>query len=45
VTWFCVPSFCNCIGGVMASVLASSVVDRDFKLQSDQAKDYSNGTC
>jgi hypothetical protein len=30
----------NCIGGVMVSVLASSVVVRGFEPQSGQAKDY-----
>jgi hypothetical protein len=30
----------NHIGGVMVSVLASSVVDREFKPRSGQTKDY-----
>jgi hypothetical protein len=30
----------NRIGGVMVSLLASSVVDRVFELRSDQTKDY-----
>ena len=33
------------IGGVMASVLASSVVDRWLELQSGQTKDYKIGIC
>jgi hypothetical protein len=35
--------FINSIGGVMVSVLASSAVDRWFKPQSDQTKDYEIG--
>ena len=30
----------NRIGGVMVSVLASSAVDRGFKIRSGQTKDY-----
>ena len=30
---------CNCIGGVMGSVLASSVVDRGFEPQSCEFKE------
>ena len=39
--------FINHIGGVMVSVLASSVqvVDRGFEPQSDQTKDYKIGIC
>jgi hypothetical protein len=33
------------IGGVMASVLVSSVVDRGFKPRSGQTKDYKIGIC
>jgi hypothetical protein len=33
------------IGGVMASVLASSAVDRGFEPQSGQTKDYKIGIC
>jgi hypothetical protein len=32
----------NRIGGVMVSVLASSAVDRGFKSQSSQTKNYKN---
>ena len=35
----------NCIGGVMLSVLVSSVVDRGFELQSYQTKHYKIGIC
>jgi hypothetical protein len=35
----------NCIGGVMVSVLTSSVVDREFQLPSGQTKDYKIGIC
>jgi hypothetical protein len=35
----------NRIGGLMVSVLASSVVDRGFELQSGQTKDYKIGIC
>ena len=35
----------NCIGGVMASVLASSVVDHGFEPRSGQTKDYKIGIC
>ena len=35
----------NCIGGVMVSVLASSVVDRGFEPRSGQTKDYKIGIC
>ena len=33
------------IGGVMVSVLASSVVYREFKPRSGQTKDYQTGIC
>ena len=33
------------IGGVMVSVLASSVVDRGFEPRSGQTKDYKIGIC
>ena len=33
----------ECIGGVMVSVLASSVVDPGFEPQSDQVKDFKIG--
>ena len=33
----------NCIGGAMVSVLASSVVDREFEHRSGQIKDYKIG--
>ena len=39
----CASSIVNRIGGVMVSVLASSVVDRGFEHRSDQIKDYKNG--
>ena len=35
----------NCIGGVMVSVIASSVVDRGFEPWSGQIKDYKIGIC
>ena len=35
----------NRIGGVMVSVLASSVVDRGFELRLGEAKDYKTGIC
>ena len=35
----------NCIGGVMVSVLASSVVDRGFEPRPGQTKDYDIGIC
>ena len=35
----------NRIEGVMASVLASCVVDRGFEPRSDQNKDFIIGTC
>ena len=35
----------NCISVVMVSVLASSAVDRGFKPQSGQTKDYEIGIC
>ena len=35
----------NLIGGVMVSMLASSVVDRVFELWSGQTKDYKTGIC
>ena len=35
----------NHIGGVMVSVLASSVVGRGFEPRSDQTKDYKIGIC
>jgi hypothetical protein len=41
---FHVPFF-SCIGGVMISVLALSVVDHAFEPWSDQTKDYKIGIC
>jgi hypothetical protein len=35
----------NCIGGVMVSVLASSVVDSEFEHRWDQTKDYKIRVC
>ena len=35
--------YVNCIGGVMVSVLASSVVDRGFEPRSGQTKDCKIG--
>ena len=35
----------NHIGGIMVSMLASSVVDRGFELRSGQTKDYNIGIC
>ena len=35
----------NRIGGLMVSVLASSVVDRGFEHRSGQTKVYKNGIC
>ena len=35
----------NRIGGVMVSVLASSVVDHGFEPRSGQTKDYKIGIC
>ena len=35
----------NRIGGVIVGVLASSVVNRGFELQSGQTKDYKIGIC
>jgi len=35
----------NHIGGVMVSVLVSSVVDRGLEPRSDQTKDYNIGFC
>ena len=40
-----VPSSVNLIGGVMVSVLASSVVDRGFEPRSGQTRDYKIGIC
>jgi hypothetical protein len=37
--------FFNCIGGVMISVLASSVVDRGFEFRLGHTKDYKIGIC
>ena len=37
--------FNNHIGGVMVSVLASSVVDRGFEKRSGQTKDYNIDIC
>jgi hypothetical protein len=37
--------FCNHIGGVMVSMLASSAVDRGFEPWSGQTKDYKTGIC
>jgi hypothetical protein len=35
----------NCIGGVMFSMLASSLVDRGFDPRSGQTNDYKIGIC
>jgi hypothetical protein len=35
----------DCIGGIMVSMLASSVVGRGFKPWSGQTKDYKIGIC
>jgi hypothetical protein len=35
----------DCIGGVMVSMLAASVVDRGFESWSGQTKDYKIGIC
>ena len=35
----------NRIGCVMVSVLASSAIDRGFKPNSSQTKEYKNGIC
>jgi len=35
----------NRIGGVMVSMVASSVVDRGFEMWSGQTKDYKIGIC
>ena len=35
----------NCIGGVMASLLTSSPLDRGFEPWSGQTKDYTIGIC
>ena len=40
-----VSIFDNRTGGVMVSVLASSVVDRGFEPRSGQTKDYAIGIC
>ena len=37
--------FLNCIGGVMVSILASSVVDRGLQFRLGQTKDYNIGIC
>ena len=37
--------FLNRIGGIMVSVLASSVLDRGFKPRSGYTKDYNIGIC
>ena len=38
-------SMFNCIGGVMVTMLASSVVGHGLEPQSGQSKDYKNGIC
>ena len=38
-------SMCDCIGVVMVSILALSVVDRRFEPRSSQTKDYTIGIC
>ena len=44
--WVCLFSGAwNCIGGVMVSVLASSVVDRGFESRLGQTKNYKIGIC
>ena len=40
-----IKSFFSGIGGVIVSILASSVVDREFTPQSGQTKDYEIGIC
>ena len=35
----------NCIGGIMVSMLASSVVDHGFEPRSGHTKDYKIGIC
>ena len=42
---FLILFFGTAIGGVMFSVLASSVVDRGFEPRSGQTKDYKIGIC
>ena len=39
------PFIWNLIGGVMVSMLASSVIDQGFKPWSSQSKDYKIGIC
>jgi len=38
-------TICDHIGGVMVSVLVSSVIDRGFEHRSGQTKDYKIGIC
>ena len=38
-------ALCHIVGGVMVSVLISSVVDHGFESRSGQTKDYEIGTC
>ena len=47
IKYLLTPCTCilNRIGGVMVSVLASSVVDRGFEPRSGQTKDYKIGIC
>ena len=40
-----IQNLINCIGGVMASVLALSAVDCELEPRSDQTKDYKTGMC
>jgi hypothetical protein len=44
-TFMLLVKYVNRIGGVMVSVLASSVVDRGFEPGSGQTKDYKIGIC
>jgi len=44
-TIYQLPKYQNSIGGVMASVLASSAVDRVLEPRSGQTKDYNIGIC
>ena len=39
------PLIWNCIGGIMASVFASSAIDRGFEPRSCQSKKYKIGIC
>ena len=43
--YHCVLPIFNRIGGIMVSVLVSSVVDRGFEFRPGQTKDYKIGIC